>query len=85
MKRTAIAMSLMVIAMSAHAQSSVLIYGILDEGLQYNTNSGGGHLVNLDSTVGPSGSRLGFRGYEDLGGGLGAVFALESGLNINSG
>lgn len=85
MKRTVIAMSVMVTAMSAHAQSSVLIYGILDEGLQYNTNSGGGHQVNLDSTVGPSGSRLGFRGYENLGGGLGAVFALESGLNINNG
>jgi len=68
----------------AHAQSSVTLYGIIDEGFNINTNSGGQHLYNLSSGV-LQGSRFGLRGAEDLGGGLKAVFVLENGFDVNSG
>jgi predicted porin len=82
-----------IVAVPAHAQSTVTLYGVIDEGLQFNTNNKnvvGGHNVggrqwNLDSLAGPSGSRWGIKGAEDLGGGLQAVFTLESGINLNSG
>ncbi|TAL93039.1 MAG: porin [Paraburkholderia sp.] len=68
----------------AHAQSSVTLYGIIDEGFNINTNSGGKHLYNLSSGV-LQGSRFGLRGTEDLGGGLKAIFVLESGFDVNNG
>jgi predicted porin len=81
------------LTLPAYAQSSVTLYGLIDEGLQFNTNNKqivggrnvGGRLWNLDSLAGPSGSRWGMKGSEDLGGGLSAVFTLESGVNLNSG
>lgn len=72
----------------AHAQSQVTIYGILDEGIMYQSNTGGatgGKKVFLDSTGGINGSRWGLTGSEDLGAGLKAIFTLESGINLNSG
>ncbi|WP_133647347.1 porin [Paraburkholderia flava] len=68
----------------AHAQSSVTLYGIIDEGFNINTNAGGKHLYNLSSGV-LQGSRWGLRGTEDLGGGLKAVFVLENGFDVNTG
>jgi Outer membrane protein (porin) len=68
----------------AHAQSSVTLYGIIDEGFNINTNSGGKHLYNLSSGV-LQGSRFGLRGTEDLGGGLKAIFVLENGFDVNNG
>ncbi|MDR6376936.1 porin (plasmid) [Paraburkholderia strydomiana] len=68
----------------AHAQSSVTLYGIIDEGFNINTNSGGKHLYNLSSGV-MQGSRFGLRGTEDLGGGLKALFVLENGFDVNNG
>jgi len=76
----------------AHAQSSVTLYGIIDEGFNYTSNvqtagtprRSGNHLYNLSSGV-LQGSRWGMRGTEDLGGGLKAVFVLENGFDVNSG
>ncbi|RDK04806.1 porin [Paraburkholderia lacunae] len=68
----------------AHAQSSVTLYGIVDEGFNINTNAGGKHLYNLSSGV-LQGSRFGLRGAEDLGGGLKAIFVLENGFDVNNG
>lgn len=68
----------------AHAQSSVTLYGIIDEGFNINTNAGGQHLYNLSSGV-LQGSRWGLRGTEDLGDGLSAIFVLENGFDINTG
>ena len=68
----------------AHAQSSVTLYGIIDEGFNWTSNSGGHHLYNLSSGV-LQGSRWGMRGTEDLGNGLKAIFVLENGFNINNG
>jgi len=73
---------------AAHAQSKVTLYGILDEGVMFLNNVGGptgGKKIFLDSTSGINGSRFGFPGVEDLGGGLQAIFTLEPGLNINNG
>ncbi|GJH29353.1 porin [Caballeronia novacaledonica] len=75
---------------TAHAQSSVTLYGIFDEGFEYVTNvrtSGttGKSLYQLDATSGLQGSRWGLRGAEDLGGGMKAIFVLENGFDGNTG
>src|SRR5260370_13155151 len=67
-----------------HAQSSVTLYGILDAGITYVNNTGGSHVVKFDDGV-SYGNRLGFKGVEDLGGGLKAVFVLESGFHLGNG
>lgn len=72
---------------AAFAQSNVTVYGIVD--VSYDITDNG------DPTAGASGirtskissnsSRLGFKGSEDLGGGLKAVFQIESAINSDSG
>jgi general bacterial porin, GBP family len=85
MKKSLLAASLLgVFAASAHAQSSVTLYGTLDAGLVYSNNQGG-HSNFQQSSGSVSNTYFGLRGNEDLGGGLHAVFTLESGFNINSG
>jgi predicted porin len=70
---------------TAAAQSSAItIYGIVDAGLNYERGNPAGSVVKLTSGV-QSGSRLGFRGVEDLGGGLSAKFVLETGLAVDTG
>ncbi|MCA1325359.1 porin [Herbaspirillum sp. alder98] len=69
---------------TAHAQSSVTIYGIVDYGVEYVTNNGGGSMLGGVSGV-KQGSRLGFKGVEDLGAGSSAVFLLENGFNVGTG
>lgn len=68
------------IASSAHAQSGVTLYGIIDDGIAYVNNIGGAHSVQA-STANLYGNRFGLKGAEDLGQGLKAVFALEGGFN----
>lgn len=84
-RKSGVFLVLGVLAHTANAQSSVTMYGIIDEGLQFSSNIGGKQSWSLNSSAGPSGSRFGFKGKEDLGGGMYAFFALESGLNINTG
>src|SRR3954466_5989899 len=71
---------------SAHAfaQTSVTLYGVLDEGLDYTSNVASKNVYELTSGY-ASGSRWGMRGVEDLGGGAQAVFQLESGVNLSNG
>jgi predicted porin len=71
---------------AAWAQTNVQIYGIMDAGIEHvtNANASGGDVTKVYSG-GANNSRLGFRGSEDLGGGLKAVFNLESGLLIDTG
>jgi GBP family porin len=71
-------------ATMAHAQSSVTLYGLIDAGITYTNNQGGGHAWQ-QSTGAVNGSRWGLRGAEDLGGGLKAIFTLENGFGINNG
>lgn len=72
---------------AAHAQSSVNIYGLIDLPVEHLDGVGAGRarLTRMPANTGTIASRLGFRGTEDLGGGLGAVFTLEMGLNPDSG
>jgi predicted porin len=85
MKKLLIAfVTLGTLAGAAQAQSSVTLFGIIDEGLDMITNNKGGHVYQAASSV-MQGNRLGFTGTEDLGGGLKAIFMLENGFNLNSG
>nr|WP_244102649.1 porin [Burkholderia gladioli] len=72
------------VSSTSHAQSSVTLYGIIDAGITYVNNSGGAHVFKFDDGV-SYGNRIGFKGTEDLGGGLKAVFALESGFRLGNG
>ena len=67
----------------ALAQSTVTIFGIIDTDLTY----GKGSLTSFKAvgTGGLAGSRVGFRGVEDLGDGLKAVFVIEHGFNSDTG
>jgi len=69
---------------AAYGQSSITLYGIVDDGLSFVTNSGGKQLYTLASGVMQS-NRWGMRGTEDLGGGLQATFRLENGYDVNTG
>ncbi|MFP6562802.1 porin [Paraburkholderia sp. B3] len=86
------------VAGSAQAQSSVTLYGLVDAGLTYVSNQVNGnsqiqpdgHVTGGKAMIGLTGSnvqpsRWGLRGAEDLGGGLKAVFTLESGFNVMNG
>jgi predicted porin len=83
----ALTVSALFIASTASAQSSVTLYGVIDEGIDYNNNSGGHSLWHMqDGTYdGVYGSRWGLRGSEDLGGGLSTIFKLESGFSLENG
>jgi predicted porin len=67
----------------ALAQSNVTIYGIADVGVEWGS-SGNGTKFRVQSGQ-ESGSRLGFKGSEDLGGGLKANFQLEAGFSLDNG
>ena len=77
-------------ASAAQAQSSVTVYGVMDAGYV-----GANERVATGATVlratqsgfgdgGESTSRLGFKGTEDLGGGMSAFFTVELGLNLDT-
>ncbi len=67
----------------ASAQSSVTLFGIVDVSVR-NVKESSGSLKSL-STDGMGSSRLGFRGVEDIGGGLRAGFWLEGSLQADNG
>ncbi|MBC3861450.1 porin [Undibacterium jejuense] len=84
MKKSFLALALMsAFSGAAFAQSSVTIYGIVDVGVQGLSN-GNGKQAKVESGQ-ESGSRLGFKGTEDLGGGLKANFVLEQGIAVDTG
>ncbi|MFT5589473.1 MAG: GBP family porin [Bradyrhizobium sp.] len=85
MKKSLLALAVLsAIAGSASAQSSVTMYGIMDAGIVHESGNPKGSVTKLTSGV-TAGSRLGFRGVEDLGGGVAAVFLLETGITIDTG
>ncbi|MFC4931440.1 porin [Massilia sp. GCM10023247] len=69
------------------AQTSVAIYGILDSGVVHtnHVNAAGDSQTKIPGLTGSVPSRIGFRGTEDLGGGLQALFVLEGGVNVDTG
>ena len=78
------AVSLAIFSLPAFAQTSVTLYGVLDEGINYTNNVGRGHVYELASGY-AQGSRWGLKGAEELGGGLKAIFELENGFDVSSG
>lgn len=68
----------------AMAQSGVVVYGVLDTYMAYTNAEQRGNIVSMDSG-GYQASRVGFRGNEDLGGGLRATWQLESGIGTDTG
>jgi len=83
-------------ASAAQAQSSVTVYGILDLGYIGSNvrvannaiaNNGGTVATSSQSQFGQSAestSRLGFKGTEDMGGGLSAFFTIETAITPNA-
>ena len=80
MKKTLIALAALA-STAAFAQSAVTLYGVVDLG--YNTSKLSDGATVTSKTAGlnsiASGSRIGFKGTEDLGGGLNANFLMEMG------
>jgi predicted porin len=72
-------------SVSAAAQSSVMLYGVIDTGIRYTTHADpqGDSLVQLVS--GANESLWGLKGAEDIGGGTKVVFELENRFFPNSG
>jgi len=84
MKKSLLALAVLAaFAGTAAAQTNVSIYGVVDTGITRFDN-GATTTTRLDSGI-QSGSRIGFRGTEDLGGGLSAIFTLENGFNVDDG
>lgn len=82
MKKTLIALAALA-ATASFAQSSVTLFGVADTAVTY-TKTGAAKKTAM-TTSGLNSSRLGFRGEEDLGGGLKAGFWMEAGVNTDSG
>ncbi len=83
MKKSLIALAVLAASGAAMAQSSVTLFGIVDATYAY----GSGSVANKSQLTnsGYNSSRLGFRGVEDLGGGMSASFWLEAGVNNDNG
>ena len=74
-------------ALPAFAQSNVTVYGLVDMGYKWSGDNMDDRVSSrsaLDSGM-SAGSRLGFKGTEDLGNGMKAGFVLEQGLNLDTG
>jgi len=83
MKKSLLALAVLTaITGAAHAQSSVTLYGKVDLGLTLDSGNVQGKSVRLSSGV-TGGSRVGFKGVEDLGNGNTASFVLETGFCAN--
>jgi len=91
MKKALIGSALGLVALGAHAQSSVTLYGVVDTGIGYQSssaalgsNAGGRSQIKMVQGVW-AGNRFGLKGSEDLGGGTKAIFQLEEGYNSTNG
>jgi predicted porin len=83
-KRLAIALAAAA-PLFATAQTNVQLYGVVDAGIvSQDTGGAEGRQTGVQSGN-QSSSRFGFRGTEDLGNGLKAIFNLEGGTNIDTG
>lgn len=71
-------------AATVNAQSAVTVYGLIDMAVVHESGGSAGSVTKLSSGV-SVGSRLGFKGTEDLDNGLSAVFVLENGFQGDTG
>lgn len=87
MKQKILAIALVsALPLVAQAQSSVTIYGLVDAsiGVENNDAPGEGSRTVVSSGT-QSASRIGFRGTEDLGNGLKALFNIEAAVAVDTG
>jgi len=85
MKKSLIAIAVLgATSTAAFAQSNVTIYGIADVGIVSERGGVAGNNTKMESGA-ASASRIGFKGTEDLGGGLNAIFKLEAGVHLDDG
>lgn len=84
MKRSLVALALAGAFASAAQAQSIEMYGIVDMGFVNESGGATGSLAKLTSGA-QSGTRLGFKGTEDLGGGMKALFVLETGIAADKG
>ncbi|OGB02782.1 MAG: hypothetical protein A3G29_02560 [Burkholderiales bacterium RIFCSPLOWO2_12_FULL_64_99] len=82
MKKTLLALAAIAASSAAFAQSSVSVYGVVDASVE---SVKGDDTVTRVSSDNLASSRLGFKGTEDLGGGLKANFVLESNMKMDTG
>ena len=93
MKKSLTAVAALAVAGLASAQSSVTLFGIIDAGVTYQSATSRDPVTGFASkqskwslaNSGYNSSRLGFRGTEDLGGGLAASFWLEAPITNDDG
>jgi len=87
MKKSLVALAVLAaVAGTSYAQTNVSIYGVVDAGISYTDNGAAANSKTWGLGSGQqSGSRLGFKGSEDLGGGLSAIFTLENGFTVDDG
>lgn len=85
MKKSVLALAAMaVVSGSAFAQSNVTLYGLVDLGIVHESGSQGDSILKLTSGI-ANGSRLGFKGTEDLGNGMTAFFDIQNGFQADTG
>jgi predicted porin len=88
MKKSLLALAVLgAFASAAQAQSAITIYGSFDGGVRNlsNVNAAGDDRLTMGSNGTYNSNRIGFKGVEDLGGGLNAHFTLETGYNTGTG
>lgn len=88
MKKTLIALAALNLVGAASAQSTVTVYGTLDTAISYYQNESVNGVKAGQTALSSSGlgvSKIGFRGTEDLGGGLSASFWMEATINSDNG
>ena len=85
MKKSLIALAAFAAVGAASAQSSVTLYGVLDATYNNLSATNAASQSRVTGNGSNQSSRIGFRGVEDLGGGLKANFVLEAGINVDNG
>ncbi len=89
MKKTLVAIAALTLVGAAAAQSSVTLYGRIDAAIgSQKTEVGGATTADVGAQIlagSHTGNRWGMKGSEDLGGGLKAIFQLESGFSVDTG
>lgn len=83
MKKSLIALAVLAASGAAMAQSSVTVYGLVDA--YVGSQNTAGLRQSVVNSGGLNNSRWGLKGAEDLGGGMKAVFVLESGFSTDTG
>ncbi len=83
MKKSLVALAALAVVGIASAQSSVTLYGVADISLAKASNADAA--VSTNGLLNDGNSRIGFKGTEDLGGGLKASFTMEQAVDLANG